>query len=191
MGPASILFGWWGAFSTTDDGDCRPNIYRLLRTCSPTHLVPFGKRAPVNAQSGAISIGVPIFNTVVQLLDDDRIVRVGEVWEFVDCGPQVMKGYWDQPQATEVAIRDGWLRTGDVGFMDENGWLYLVGRKKDMINVSGYKIWPQEVVLYEHPAVNEAIVVGISDSYRGETVKAVVSLRPAMQVTEQALIEQL
>nr|WP_281076056.1 AMP-binding protein [Pseudomonas sp. BP8] len=65
---------------------------------------------------------VPIFNTVVQLLDGDRIVPVGEVGEFVDCGPLVMKGYWDQPQATEVAIRDGWLRTGEVGFMDENGW---------------------------------------------------------------------
>ena len=86
------------------------------------HLVPFGKRASADAQSGAISIGVPIFNTVVQLLDGDRIVPVGEVGEFVDCGPLVMKGYWDQPQATEVAIRDGWLRTGDVGFMDENGW---------------------------------------------------------------------
>lgn len=168
------------------------NAFGMTETCSPTHLVPLGRKAPVDLASGAISIGVPIFNTSVQILDsDDRIVPVGEVGEIVDSGPQVMKGYWGQPQATADAIQDGWLRTGDVGFMDANGWFYLVDRKKDMINVSGYKVWPREVedVLYEHPAVYEAIVVGGSDSYRGETVKAFVSLREGMHVTEQALID--
>ncbi|MBK4999694.1 AMP-binding protein [Pseudomonas sp. S31] len=168
------------------------NAFGMTETCSATHLVPFGQRAPVDPRSGAISIGVPVFNTSVRIVDDEgAVVPVGEEGEIVDCGPQVMKGYWGQPEITSQALVAGWLRTGDVGFMDAQGWFYLVDRKKDMINVSGYKVWPREVedVLYEHPAVFEAIVVGISDSYRGETVKAIVSLQQGMGATEAALIE--
>ncbi|MFJ4453138.1 AMP-binding protein [Pseudomonas sp. NPDC089392] len=168
------------------------NAFGMTETCSPTHLVPFGERAPVDPQSGAISVGVPVFNTSVRIIDDlGCVVPVGEPGEIIDQGPQVMKGYWQQPQATSEVMQDGWLRTGDIGFMDARGWFYLVDRKKDMINVSGYKVWPREVedVLYSHPAVLEAIVVGVSDSYRGETVKAAVSLRPGFEVTEQVLIE--
>lgn len=94
-------------------------------------------------------------------------------------GPQVVPGYWRRPEATAEAFPGGELRTGDIGFMDEQGRLYVVDRKKDMINASGFKVWPREVedVLYTHPSVREAAVAGVPDGYRGETVKAYISLR--------------
>ena len=98
-------------------------------------------------------------------------------------GPMVVPGYWQKPEETDEAIRDGWLFTGDVGKMDENGWFYVVDRKKDMIIASGFKVWPRDVedVMYQHPAVREAAVVGIPDAYRGETVKAYVALKDGME----------
>ena len=167
------------------------NAFGMTETCSPTHLVPVGRRAPVDPSSGALSVGVPVFNTMVRVLRDDGTeAPVGEGGEIVDIGPQVMRGYWNMPEATAAAMPDGQLRTGDVGFMDEQGWFYLIDRKKDMINAGGYKVWPREVedVLYSHPAVREAAVVGISDDYRGETVKAVVSLKAGKQVTAEQLV---
>ena len=94
--------------------------------------------------------------------------------------PSIVPGYWNKPEESAKAIRDGWLFTGDVGFMDADGWFYIVDRMKDMIVASGYKIWPREVedVLYKHPAVREAAVIGVPDDYRGETVAAFVSLKP-------------
>jgi long-chain acyl-CoA synthetase len=167
------------------------NIYGLTETTSPSHCVPIGTRAPVDPDSGALSVGVPIFNTIVRVVDDDdNEVAPGEVGEFVTSGPQVVSGYWEKPEETENAIPEGRLHTGDVGFMDEHGWFYLVDRKKDQINAAGYKIWPRDVedVIYGHDAVREAAVVGIPDDYRGETVKAFVSLKPGESVTEEALI---
>lgn len=168
------------------------NIYGLTETNSPSHAVPLGKKAPVDPNSGALSVGVPVFNTVVRVLDElGKEVPVGEVGEFVTSGPQVIPGYWNNPQATAESLPDGQLRTGDVGFVDEFGWFYLVDRKKDMINAAGYKVWPREVedVLHGHPAVREAAVVGVPDEYRGETVKAYVSRKPGVTVTEEDLIE--
>lgn len=168
------------------------NIYGLTETNSPSHAVPLGQKAPVDPSSGALSVGVPVFNTVVRILDEEgKEAPVGEVGEIVTSGPQVVPGYWQKPEATEQSLPGGELRTGDVGFMDEKGWFYLVDRKKDMINAAGYKVWPREVedVLYGHPAVREAAVVGVPDEYRGETVKAYVSLKPGVSVTEQELIE--
>jgi long-chain acyl-CoA synthetase len=108
----------------------------------------------------------------------------------VTSGPQVVPGYWEKPEETESAIPAGRLHTGDVGFMDEQGWFYVVDRKKDQINAAGYKVWPREVedVLYGHPAVREAAVVGVPDEYRGETVKAFVSLKPGESADEPTLI---
>ena len=102
-----------------------------------------------------------------------------------DCRPAGHPGYWQKPQETAASLRDGELRTGDVGFMDEQGWFYLVDRAKDMIVASGFKVWPREVeeVLYLHPAVREAAVVGVPDPYRGETIKAVVSLKAGCEAT--------
>ena len=166
------------------------NIYGLTETTSPSHAVPLGRRAPVDPTSGALSVGVPIFNTVVKVVGDDgEELPPGEVGEFVTSGPQVVPGYWGKPEETANALPGGHLRTGDVGFMDADGWFYVVDRSKDQINAAGYKVWPREVedVLYEHPAVREAAVVGVPDPYRGETVKAFVSLRPGQQATEAEL----
>jgi long-chain acyl-CoA synthetase len=168
------------------------NIYGLTETNSPSHAVPMNVMAPVDPNSGALSIGVPVFNTVVRILDENgNEVPVGEIGEIVTSGPQVVPGYWNKPEATAASLPGGELRTGDVGFMDEQGWFYLVDRKKDMINAAGYKVWPREVedVLYGHPAVREAAVVGVPDEYRGETVKAFVSLKPGSSASPEELIE--
>jgi long-chain acyl-CoA synthetase len=167
------------------------NIYGLTETTSPSHAVPLGARAPVDPTSGALSVGVPIFDTFVRVVDDDGAdAKPGEIGEFVTRGPQVVAGYWNKPEETEHALPGGELHTGDVGFMDAEGWFYVVDRKKDQINASGYKVWPREVedVLYEHPAVREAAVIGVPDEYRGETVKAFVSLRPGAETSPEELI---
>jgi long-chain acyl-CoA synthetase len=167
------------------------NIYGLTETNSPSHAVPLGRRAPVDPNSGALSVGVPVYNTVVRILGEDGAeLPLGEVGEIATSGPQVVPGYWGKPEATAESLPGGELRTGDVGFMDEQGWFYLVDRKKDMINAAGYKVWPREVedVLYGHPAVREAAVVGVPDEYRGESVKAFVSLKPGSSVTPEEVI---
>ncbi|MFD6674614.1 class I adenylate-forming enzyme family protein [Rhodococcus zopfii] len=167
------------------------NIYGLTETTSPSHCVPFGTRAPVDELTGATSVGVPVYDTVVRIVDDNgNDLPPGEIGELVTAGPQVVAGYWNKPEATAKSIPNGVLHTGDVGYMDADGWFYIIDRKKDQINASGYKVWPREVedVLYEHDAVREAAVVGVPDSYRGETVKAFVSLRPGSSATPEELI---
>jgi long-chain acyl-CoA synthetase len=167
------------------------NIYGLTETNSPTHAVPLGAAAPVDPVSGALSIGVPVFGTVARILDDDGAeAPVGAIGEIAVSGPQVIPGYWNRPEESAAAMPGGELRTGDVGFMDADGWFYLVDRKKDMINASGYKIWPREVedLLYSHPAVREVAVIGVPDPERGETVKAFVSLKAGASVTTEELI---
>ena len=98
-------------------------------------------------------------------------------------GPQVVPGYWERPEETASTFRDGVMHTGDIGMLDDEGWLYLVDRSKDMIVASGFKVWPREVedVLYEHPAVREAAVIGVPDDYRGETVWGYVSIKPGRE----------
>jgi long-chain acyl-CoA synthetase len=167
------------------------NIYGLTETTSPSHGVPYDATAPVDDASGALSVGVPVFNTVVRIVGDDgQDLPAGEVGEIVTSGPMVVPGYWNKPEETAHALPGGALHTGDVGYMDANGWFYIVDRKKDQINAGGYKVWPREVedVLYQHEAVREAAVVGVPDAYRGETVKAYVSLRPGQTATAEELI---
>lgn len=167
------------------------NVYGLTETTSPSHGTPMGTEGPVDPASGALSVGVPVYDTVVQIVDDEgNDLPVGEIGELVTTGPQVVVGYWNKPAETAKALPGGSLHTGDVGYMDEAGWFYIVDRKKDQINVAGYKVWPREVedVLYEHEAVREAAVVGVPDEYRGESVKAFVSLRPGRSVSEADLI---
>ncbi|CAB3394020.1 long-chain-fatty-acid--CoA ligase [Kyrpidia spormannii] len=172
------------------------NIYGLTESNSPTHAVPLGVRAPVDPGSGALSVGIPVPNClakVVDLEDPGREVGVGEPGEFAVRGPMIFSGYWNKPEATKNAFHDGYFLTGDVVVMDEDGWFYVVDRKKDMINASGYKVWPREVedTLYQHPAVKEAAVVGVPDPYRGETVKAFVALRDeyAGKVTTEEIVQ--
>ena len=167
------------------------NAYGLTETTSPSHAVPLGAKAPVDQASGALSVGVPVYNTVVRIVGDDGAdLPPGEIGELVTTGPQVVAGYWNKPEETAAALPEGSLHTGDVGYMDDQGWFYIIDRKKDQINVGGYKVWPREVedVLYEHEAVREAAVVGVADPYRGETVKAFVSLRAGQSVTDTELI---
>jgi long-chain acyl-CoA synthetase len=171
------------------------NIYGLTETTSPSHAVPLRARAPVDTDSGALAVGVPIPNTICRVVDvaTGQDLPPGEVGELITKGPEVVAGYWEKPEETAYAIRDGYLYTGDVARMDAEGWFYLVDRKKDMIIASGYKVWPREVedVLYQHPAVREAGVVGAPDAYRGETVIAYVALKSGFEgkVTPEELIE--
>jgi long-chain acyl-CoA synthetase len=168
------------------------NIYGLTETTSPSHGVPHGAEAPVDAGSGALSIGVPMYGTVAYVVGDDgAALPSGETGEIVIRGPQVVPGYWNRPDETAHAIPGGALHTGDVGYVDDAGWFYIVDRKKDQINAGGYKVWPREVedVLYEHGAVREAAVVGVPDAYRGETVKAFVSLRADQHTTPDELVD--
>ncbi|SOC50906.1 long-chain acyl-CoA synthetase [Blastococcus aggregatus] len=167
------------------------NAYGLTETTSPMTVTPFGSPSPVDPTSGALSVGVPAPNTIVRIQDDDgRDLPLGEIGEIVADGPQVVAGYWGKPEETAANLPGGALKSGDVGFMNPDGWVFIVDRKKDMINASGYKVWPREVedVLAEHPGVREAAVVGVPDEKRGETVKAFVSLKPGATVTEDELI---
>ncbi|MCL8012319.1 class I adenylate-forming enzyme family protein [Streptomyces sp. AS02] len=166
------------------------NGYGLTECTAPCASVPPGLEAPVDPVSGTLAVGLPGPETVVRIVDDlGQEVPFGEQGEILVRGPQVVPGYWRRPEATAETFPDGELRTGDIGFMDAEGWLYVVDRKKDMINASGFKVWPREVedVLYTHPAVREAAVVGVPDGYRGETVKAYISLRPGAETDPDAL----
>ncbi|SIS65685.1 AMP-binding protein [Alicyclobacillus vulcanalis] len=159
------------------------NIYGLTESNSPVTMIPLGTRAPVDPSSGALSIGLPVSNCdarIVDLEDPARSVPFGEQGQLAIRGPMLFSGYWNRPDATREAFHDGWFLTGDVAVMDGAGYVYIVDRKKDLINVSGFKVWPRDVedVLYQHPAVREAAVIGVPDAYRGETVKAFVALKP-------------
>ncbi|MFG1807229.1 AMP-binding protein [Streptomyces sp. NPDC049040] len=169
------------SFRTRSGGLYLANGYGLTECTAPCASVPPGHEAPVDPVSGTLAVGVPGPGTMVRILDDSGAeVPFGESGEIAVSGPMVVPGYWNLPAESQAAMPGGELRTGDIGFMDTDGWLYVVDRKKDMISASGFKVWPREVedVLYTHPAVREAAVVGVPDAYRGESVKAYVSLRP-------------
>ncbi|SEM99705.1 long-chain-fatty-acid--CoA ligase [Lihuaxuella thermophila] len=137
------------------------------------------------------TIGLPWPDTDCRIVDPEtgEEVSMGQLGELQVRGPQVMKGYWKRPEETDKVLRDGWLSTGDIARMDEDGYFYIVDRKKDVIIAGGFNIYPREVeeVLFEHPAVQEAAVVGVPHPYRGETVKAFIVLKKDHQVTEEEL----
>ncbi|HEX6711066.1 MAG TPA: long-chain fatty acid--CoA ligase [Rubrobacter sp.] len=139
------------------------------------------------------SIGIPIPSTDARIVDvesGETEMPIGESGELIIKGPQVMKGYLNMPDETATTLRDGWLYTGDVAKMDEDGYFYIVDRKKDMIVASGYNVYPREIeeVLFEHPDVAEAVAIGVPDEYRGETVKAFVVKRSGASVTEEEVL---
>ncbi|MEE2061652.1 class I adenylate-forming enzyme family protein [Rhodococcus artemisiae] len=166
--------------------------YGMTETTSPTHLGPPDIDPPTDPDSGALSVGVPVPGAQVRIVDpvSGRDLGPGEPGEIVVAGPMVVPGYWRLPEESAHAIRDGWLYTGDLGKVTDEGWLFVVDRIKDLINAGGYKVVPRDVedVLYQHPAVREASVVGVPDEYRGETVKAFVSLVPNAAVSSEELI---
>ncbi|MFZ5813980.1 MAG: long-chain-fatty-acid--CoA ligase [Bacillota bacterium] len=151
---------------------------RLVEGYGLTEAAPVTHANPIWERRKAGSIGLPWPDTECRIVDPDtgEEVPLGEVGELVVRGPQVMKGYWNSPAATAETLKDGWLYTGDMARMDEEGYFYIVDRKKDMIIAGGFNIYPREVeeVLYLHRGIKEAAVVGIPDEYRGETVKAYV-----------------
>jgi long-chain acyl-CoA synthetase len=179
--PPGVLADWHARTGTR----IHP-MYGLTEATSPTHMTPHNSVPPVDSRTGAMSVGVPVFDTDVRVVTDAGYDAAPyEIGELVIAGPQIIPGYWQKPKETAAALGGGELRTGDVGFMDDRGWFYLVDRAKDLIVASGFKVWPREVeeVLYLHPAVREAAVIGISDPYRGETIKAVISLKAGHSVT--------
>jgi long-chain acyl-CoA synthetase len=148
-----------------------------------TETSPAGTSFPSEWVGKAGSIGLPlpgIDMDVVALDDSRRRLRPGEKGEIRIKGPNVTRGYWNAPEATAAAFVDGWLLTGDIGYMDEDGYFFLVDRKKDMIISGGFNVYPSviEEAIWEHPAVAAVSVIGVPDAYRGEVAKAFVQLRP-------------
>ncbi|MHB1127936.1 MAG: long-chain-fatty-acid--CoA ligase [Bacillota bacterium] len=161
--------------------------YGLSESSPCTHCNPiFGLR-----KTG--SIGVPLPNTLAKVVNPETAEELppGEIGELAVKGPQVMKGYWDNPNETAAILKDGWLFTGDMARMDEDGYFYIVDRKKDMIIAGGYNIYPREIeeVLYTHPKIREAVVAAVPDEYRGETVKAYIVLKDGQEATVEEIIE--
>ncbi|TYO96942.1 long-chain-fatty-acid--CoA ligase [Desulfallas thermosapovorans] len=186
-GPLPLEIGYSFDKLLEGTGSTMTEGYGLSESSPVTHCNPeFGpnKRG---------SIGVPYPGThaaVVDIETGTRVLPVGEVGELVIQGPQVMAGYWNRPEQTAQTLKNGWLYTGDMARMDEDGYFYIVDRKKDLIIAGGYNIYPREVeeVLFEHAKVQEAVVAGVPDAYRGETVKAYVVLKEGQTATEQELI---
>jgi long-chain acyl-CoA synthetase len=161
-----------------------------LTECSPvTHCNPLD---PTMKTVKIGSIGVPWPDTEAKIVSakTGKPVKAGKVGELLVSGPQVMKGYWNMPEETEVVLRDGWLYTGDLGRMDEDGYFYITDRKKDLIKYKGYSVYPRELedVLLEHPAVKQCAVIGKPDEVAGEVPKAFVVLKEGMKATERELM---
>jgi long-chain acyl-CoA synthetase len=163
--------------------------YGLTESSPVTHINPFagGKRK-------VGSIGVPIPDTecrIVNLENGASELPVGEIGELLIKGPQIMKGYWNKPEATAETVTEGWLHTGDIAKMDEEGYFYIVDRKKDMIISGGYNVYPRDIeeVFFEHPKVLEASAIGVPHPHRGEAVKIFVVLREGESATAEELLE--
>jgi acyl-CoA synthetase (AMP-forming)/AMP-acid ligase II len=158
-----------------------------------TVLNPADHRRALESDPGLLlSAGRPVMGTQLRIVDEDGAeVAEGEVGEIAAYGPQLMRGYWNLPDATAAALRGGWMHTGDAGRLDVDGYLYIQDRVKDMIVSGGENIYPREVeeVLFQHPAVADAAVIGIPDEKFGETVKAIVVLRAKMTATASDIME--
>jgi len=165
-------------------GEAPMTISYLRREEHVTHGDPLTERRLASA-------GIPRTDVEVRIVDeDDHDVAAGEIGEIVARGSVVMAGYWNRLDATAETLRGGWLHTGDIGRMDDQGYLYLLDRKKDLIISGGNNIYPREIeeVLLKHPAIYEVAVIGVPDPLWGESVKAVVALRPGMTLTEEEVI---
>lgn len=161
--------------------------YGLSETSPVVHATPiYGKR-----KEG--SMGIPVSSTEAAIVDNETMEEkpIGEIGELAVKGPQIMKEYWQMPEETKAALKDGWFLTGDMAKMDDDGFFYIVDRKKDMIIASGFNIYPREVeeVLFQHPKIAEAAVAGVPDEYRGETVKAFIILKEGESATAEEIIE--
>lgn len=159
-----------------------------------TETSPITHANPLDGLRKVGSVGIPVPRTDMKIVDPEtgrQELGVGDEGELCIRGPQVMAGYWNRPDETDQTLRDGWLYTGDLARVDEDGYTFIVGRKKDMIVASGYNVYPDEVdnVLFSHPAVLEAATIGVPDRKRGETVKSFIVLRPDAAATEDEILE--
>jgi long-chain acyl-CoA synthetase len=171
--PVEVAKLWAGA-----TGGIIVEGYGLSEASPVTHVNPMDE--PGHIKYG--SIGIPITDTDAKIMDLEtgkKQLAVGEVGELVVNGPQVAAGYWKRVEETSSTFRDGWLYTGDIAYMDKDGYFFIVDRKKDMINVGGLKVWPREIeeVAYQHPAVKLAAAIGVSDNFYGEVPKLFVVLK--------------
>lgn len=167
---------------------------RLVEGYGLTEASPVTHANPIDGRARPGCIGLPIPDTdckIVDLEDPDRVVPIGERGELAIMGPQVMMGYWNRPEETALSIRNGWLYTGDIAVVDEEGYFRIVDRKKEMILVSGFNVYPTEVeqVLFRHPKVMKVCVLGVPDETTGEAVKAFVVLRPGETAKPEEIIE--
>ncbi|MBN2298891.1 MAG: long-chain fatty acid--CoA ligase, partial [Deltaproteobacteria bacterium] len=163
------------------------NVYGL------TEITPMGTASPWRGETKPGTVGIPLPSTDLKIVDVDdgsKDMDLGQTGEIAFRGPQVMKGYYKKPEETAAVLKDGWLYTGDIGFLDEDGYLTIVDRKKDMIVASGYNVFPQEIdeVLFEHPMILEACTIGVADDYRGEAPKAYVVLRQGETLGKEEII---
>jgi long-chain acyl-CoA synthetase len=162
--------------------------FGMTESSPVTHINPFGGQRKIG------SIGIPIPDTearIVDLGDPSQEMPVGETGELVVRGPQVMQGYWQRADATAETLVDGWLHTGDIAMMDEEGYFFIVDRKKDMIISGGYNVYPRDIeeVLFEHPKIAEATAIGVPHPSRGEQVKVFVVLKPDETATSEEIID--
>ena len=157
---------------------------------------PVATANPITGVNKAGSIGLPLPGTLIEIVsleEPRRVLPIGEKGEVCIRGPQVMKGYWNKPSETALTLVDGRLHTGDVGYMDEDGYTHIVDRIKDMILCSGFNVYPRNVeeAIYLHPAVAECVVAGLPDEYRGQTVKAYIRVDDGKTLTRDELIDFL
>jgi long-chain acyl-CoA synthetase len=161
---------------------------RLLEAYAMTETMLAAAVCPVKAAHKEGSVGIPLPDVEVRIVDaevGEQDMPSGQVGEIIIRAPQIMVGYWERPTETANMIRDGWVYTGDLGYLDEDGYLFIVDRKKDLIKPSGFQVWPREIeeVIASHPAVAEVSVAGVPDDYQGEVAKAWIVLRAGQQVT--------
>jgi long-chain acyl-CoA synthetase len=166
----------------------------MLEVYGLTETAPIATATPWGGKIKPGTVGVPVPNTDVKVVDVEtgkEEMKQGVPGEVIIKGPQVMKGYYKKPEETAAVLKEGWLYTGDIGFFDEDGYLSIADRKKDMIIASGYNIYPREIdeILFEHPKVLEACAIGIPDAYRGETVKAFIVVKPGETLTEEEITQ--
>jgi len=159
------------------------NVYGL------TEITPMGTATPWGGDEKPGSVGIPLSNTDLKIVDLEtgrKEMKIGETGEICFKGPQVMMGYYKNPEETAKVLIDGWLYTGDIGFMDADGYVTIVDRKKDMIIASGFNIYPKEIdeLLMTHPKVLEVCTIGVPDAYRGENVKTYIVVKPGQTLTE-------
>jgi long-chain acyl-CoA synthetase len=167
---------------------------RLVEGYGLTEASPVTHANPLYGARKVGTIGVPLPDTDARIVDletGERTLPAKEIGEVVVRGPQVMAGYWNRPDETAMVLKDGWLYTGDIGYMDEQGYFTIVDRKKEMIIVGGFNVYPREVEepLYEHSKVKEVVAVGLPDPYRGETVKVYIVLKEGQSATEEEIID--